>query len=298
MKRWAWVLLLLMPVSFGFSVVLVDRGTRYTPFQMEPDAQSGLFCSAWGWGEFGRYFARTDQERYWDARLGAYAEFFRLGGRYSLVINSDIELVACSNNDIRFQPRAFFWHESLMFYMKLAGSTVGAGYYHRCKHDTDNLNLLLTDGVEYARVLIWDSLTLSWTSDPVEIKLGERLGFKWMPFADNHFYVIRQDGISVYYGDRYPTYTNLVDTVSAGFRVEVPSAGLVRWYFQPQMTLDVYHSEGRTLATADWFVETGFGVRGRAFDADLYVRFESFYDGGIEPFRLPGKYWIAGIKLN
>lgn len=299
MKRLLFVILLIIPVVSAHAVCLIDRGNRYDPFIMDPDSGNGICPSAYGWGEFARFVYRTDQNHYWMAKLGAYGEFFRIQDRFSLVLNSDLQLTASSNNlFIAFGPRAFYWHESLVFYMKFGQSTFGAGYYHRCKHDVDNLNIFLMNNVYYARTLIWDSIVLKWTLRPVNVKLSDKLSFDVMAFADNHYYVIKQDGVSAEYGSRVPSYTNLIDTVSIGARLDFPAGMVVHWYIQPQMTFDLYHIEGATFLTTDCFLETGVGLNGKAFDFDIFMRYETIYDTGVDPFLTSGEYVMLGLKVR
>lgn len=302
MKKWLVLILLLLPASGMFGILLNDRGTRYDPFYAAACARNGILPSTYGWGQFGRYFQRTDNDHFWNARLGAYAEFFRLQNRFSLVVNSDLELVSSSNNFIYFEPRAFFWQEGLIFYTKLPFATLGVGYIHRCKHDIDNVNIYVRDNVFYERIPIWDSVVVKFTAKPLVAKVARHLDVSLMPFIDNHYYVLWQDGIldEYIYTNRGMTYTNLIDTISYGFRFEAPLNTLVRWYFQPQGTIDFYHNveHDGIVVTADWFIETGFGLRGNGYDFDVCIAYESFFDAGVNPYLEHGRYWYLGIKLH
>lgn len=100
----------------------------------------GWMHSVVGWGEFGGYLS-GDREHAWIQRIGALVELVRIGDRSSLAFASEIEFIANPDNDIRFNPRAVFWQEGLLFTYKAGQSFWQLGYYHRCKHDVDNLDI-------------------------------------------------------------------------------------------------------------------------------------------------------------
>jgi len=100
----------------------------------------GWMHSLIGWGEFGGYLA-SDHEHAWIQRLGALIELARIGEHSSLAFASEIEFIANPDNDIRFNPRAVFWQEGFLFTHRTDAGYWQVGYYHRCKHDVDNLDL-------------------------------------------------------------------------------------------------------------------------------------------------------------
>jgi len=99
------------------------------------------FSQVGGWGSFGNYAFSRDANHFWYQELGAYFELYRSGNSTSVAITTQIEFIADDDNDINFSPRAIFWEEGILFTSRRDGFFLQAGYYHRCKHDIDNLNL-------------------------------------------------------------------------------------------------------------------------------------------------------------
>ncbi|MBI2620041.1 MAG: hypothetical protein HYW57_08170 [Ignavibacteriales bacterium] len=108
--------------------------------------------SSGGWAEFGAYRLVRDQEHAWIQRLGGYLEMFRIDDEASLTVVGNIEFIANPHNNIRFNPRAVFWEEGFVYTSRAGKNYWQIGYFHRCKHDVDNLLL----GTE--RSLIFGSL--------------------------------------------------------------------------------------------------------------------------------------------
>lgn len=106
-----------------------------------------------GWGGFGHYSIRANAEHEWYQLLGAAVELARFGNDGSLAFVSSIEFIAGPDNDINFDPRAVYWEEGVVYTGRTGERFFQIGYYHRCKHDIDNLIY----GTE--RALIYGSLT-------------------------------------------------------------------------------------------------------------------------------------------
>ncbi|RMF35992.1 MAG: hypothetical protein D6747_01350 [Chlorobiota bacterium] len=113
---------------------LLDSSRRIEPGKL------GWMHSLVGWGEFGGYLS-GDREHAWIQRLGTLIELVRIGERSSLAFASEIEFIANPDNDIRFNPRAVFWQEGFLFTHQVGKGFWQLGYYHRCKHDVDNLDI-------------------------------------------------------------------------------------------------------------------------------------------------------------
>ncbi len=139
----------------------IERGTILNPLANaaaeQPDDRSRWFTQVGGWGAFGSYGLGDDPDHAWYQQLGAYMEIFRKGNKASLAFTSQIEFIADLNNDINFNPRAIFWEEGLLYTHRFGSSYLQVGYYHRCKHDIDNLEI----GAE--RSLIFGSIMSSFT---------------------------------------------------------------------------------------------------------------------------------------
>jgi hypothetical protein len=157
--------------------------TRYPVSEGE---WSWMHSSA-GWGEFGAYRLVRDGEHAWVQRLGAFIELFRVGNTTSLAFMSDIEFIANPDNDIRFNPRAVFWQEGFLYTQRTGSSYWQVGYFHRCKHDVDNLIL------KRERSLIFGSLQAKYLL-PFTIDDG----------ATNALAVFRADLYTIRQDDRIP----------------------------------------------------------------------------------------------
>jgi hypothetical protein len=124
---------------------LIERDKILNPLENPAvDLKSGenqWFSQFGGWGSFGNYAFSRDANHFWYQELGAYFELYRSGNSKSVAITTQIEFIADDDNDINFSPRAIFWEEGILFTSRRDGFFLQAGYYHRCKHDIDNLNL-------------------------------------------------------------------------------------------------------------------------------------------------------------
>lgn len=130
---------------------------------------------------FGKYVGVKDKDHEWYQQIGSMMELARFRNNSTIVVVSHMQLFADPNNDINLNPRAIFWEEGLLYAWKSKSRFYKAGYYHRCKHDVDNLSI----GEE--RGLIFGSFLFE-AIFPVEINSGDLL------FAlRNDLYTIRQD---------------------------------------------------------------------------------------------------------
>lgn len=133
----------LLLAQSAFSQRLIERNIVLNPLanpnvDIDEDEEK-WFTQVGGWGAFGNYGAKSDFHHAWYQELGAYFEIYRRGNRSSLAITSQIEFIADPDNDIRFSPRSIFWEEGILYTSYRGGFYLQAGYYHRCKHDIDNL---------------------------------------------------------------------------------------------------------------------------------------------------------------
>lgn len=122
---------------------LIERGMTLNPLNHPgvdvAEGEVEWFPQVGGWASFGNYGLYSDDDHTWYQHLGAYVEIYRRGNESSLALTSQIEFVANSDNDINFSPRAIFWEEGLLYTRSAGRSYWQLGYYHRCKHDIDNL---------------------------------------------------------------------------------------------------------------------------------------------------------------
>jgi hypothetical protein len=124
---------------------LIERGMTLNPLENPsvdiPEQEYAWFSQVGGWAAFGSYGFYGDDNHQWYQHLGAYVEMFRRGNYASLTVTGQIEFIADPHNDINFSPRAIFWEEGILFTRRIRNSYLQFGYYHRCKHDIDNLEL-------------------------------------------------------------------------------------------------------------------------------------------------------------
>ncbi len=99
------------------------------------------FTQVGGWASFGSYGLYGDDNHQWYQHLGAYVEMYRRGDHSSIAVTTQIEFIADPHNDINFSPRAIFWEEGIVYSRRIRNSFLQFGYYHRCKHDIDNLEI-------------------------------------------------------------------------------------------------------------------------------------------------------------
>jgi len=150
--------------------------------------------SSSGWAEFGAYRLARDGEHAWVQRLGAYLEMFRINDDASLAVIGNIEFIANPHNNIRFNPRAIFWEEGFLFTGRSGKNFWQIGYFHRCKHDVDNLLL----GSE--RSLIFGSLQGKYLI-PFHMEEGRTEGL----------FTVRTDILTIRQDDRTPQTTARLD---------------------------------------------------------------------------------------
>lgn len=138
-------------LALFFTVLMSQQSDAQRPIErnmiVNPLADSGAetgdelvyFNSYAGWARFGNYAISNDFNHLWQHELGGYLELFRNRDQSSLIFTTQIEFIADRHNEINFNPRAIFWEEGLMYTRRIGDAYLRFGYYHRCKHDIDNL---------------------------------------------------------------------------------------------------------------------------------------------------------------
>lgn len=168
MKTGLVALIIIAGAQLADAQRFVDRSVTFNPLPGRISASTtgtSWMHSTGGWGEFGAYRGIRDRQHAWIQRLGGYVELARFGDDASLAFTSSIEFIADPHNDIRFNPRAILWDEGILFTSRAGEHFWQIGYFHRCKHDIDNLLI----GSE--RSLIFGSILgkylLPWTAGDV-----------------------------------------------------------------------------------------------------------------------------------
>jgi len=185
LKFLLWGLLLLSP-SLLYGQRLMERNTMIIPLadssRYKPGSGVSFAHSFSGWAAFGNYLATSDESHEWFHEMGATIELIRFSNRATFGVTTTIEFVADPFNNINFNPRAIWWSEGLFYMRKSEKGFWRLGYYHRCKHDVDNLSI----GEE--RTLIFGSVNYEYFR-PLKSNLKEEL---WYAIGGD-WYTIRQD---------------------------------------------------------------------------------------------------------
>ena len=168
----------------------VERSLLFNPLESPnvelKEGERSWFTQAGGWGSFGNYLFSGDEDHAWQQQLGAYAEIYRWGNRASLALTGHVEIIADKRNDINFSPRAIFWEEGFLYSHRAGRSYLQLGYYHRCKHDVDNLRL------NEERTLVFGSL-LARAILPLDISQ-----------RNDAFFAIQYDHYTITWEKRFP----------------------------------------------------------------------------------------------
>ena len=119
------------------------------------------------WGEAGLYTAGRDVNHRWEVAIGGAVE--ALGAeQWSVYFESSVLLAVDPNNNVAFNPRAFFWNEGLFVAWRSGAAVWTAGLRQLCKHDVDNVELEHETGVEQQRSIIDGGVLARWERDAFE----------------------------------------------------------------------------------------------------------------------------------
>lgn len=287
--------------SFRIAAVpFADRTIAPDPLDRPIVGEGGFASDASGWGEFSRFVGSSDNDHTWDAKMGAYEELYRSRNLWSVAVASDLELIANPDNDIDFFPRVFYWQESLFYMRRADWFDWGLGYYHRCRHDIDNLSQYIVEGIELERVCIYDSITLRLLSRPVLWAWDsgglDRASLRMT--VDEHYYVIRQDATLVPEADRGLLLTDLTDSLVVGLLAQPFRRNNFSWYLTGKECTDLYLPGGAPVVSADVLAETGLQWHGASASIALFFRYEHFAETLEEPRRQPGDYVTIGLQVE
>jgi len=230
---------------------------------------------------FGKHTWIRDSRQAWYQDLTGFIELLQKGNT-SIIFQTGIEFIADPDNDIRFNPTAIFWEEGLLFTQKLSNSFFQAGYYHRCKHDIDNLD------TGYGRVLIYGSMMAKWI---FPISLGSIIKDKSLVAVRADLYTIRQD-------HRYPedlsvnkkNLKQLLGTTGISLNLnDSNKEKIIIPYFHGFSLLHLYSKHEGFMdrfsaintINLDGGFSSGITIRG-AFDFRLGIRYEYLSDTNIE----------------
>jgi hypothetical protein len=257
------------------------------------DDSTSLMHSTSFWGGFGGYRVTRDEDHAWLQQLGGYIELLRVGNRHSLVFTSSIEFIANPHNDIRFNPRATFWEEGFLYTWNRGASSWQVGYYHRCKHDVDNLIL----GKE--RSLIFGSL------------LGKYL----LPFRienDDGMASIRLDLYTLRQDDRIPRTVNeatphwkrMLGSLGLNLHIREGGSDGRGWYATGWIAVTSFGRKESVIMQFDKIDRTtmsgglaaGFAIRGNAHFR-IGMAYEYLADTGVNPFPERSNLVSLGVTI-
>jgi hypothetical protein len=277
----------------AFAQKMPERGVTFNPlFNKEKDAggnEISWINSIGGWGEFGNYLSDKNKDHEWYQKLGLFMEFFRIADSKSLSVLSNIEFIADPNNDINFNPRGIFWEEALLYTWRAEDNFWQAGYYHRCKHDIDNL--------DYAteRSLIYGSL---------HGKYIYALSSNGYLSLTGDLYTILQD-----YRNPESSESPVTEELAASIRLNAfwikPLTGLLKLSLSGYAQLNTYSGSSGFLkkivkpgyVKLDGGVEAGLWISGNA-DFGLVIRYEYLSDDGISILPTSSNLVSVGFSLK
>jgi len=290
-----------------FGVVSIDRSVFIAPLKSDSttnDLDFFTFTSAWA--EFGKYLPEpyTDFNHFWIAKAGVSGEVLRYKNVFSVLLYSDIELIASSNNIIFFDPRAFYWQEGILISYRYNDFNFQVSFTHRCKHDVDNADLVTLYQEVRARVIIWDSIMFRFFPDPIE--LFEYMGTKLnvLPFFRNDFYVLSVDdmvwyrvsfgpvyvGIETLVNDSYYRVNKIIDSISFGYILDLSVSKSLGFYSKGYLWFDLLGDEpiwqwgGVKEVIKEHYLEFGFYVKGDGVRLMLFIQNNLLREPAIEPF--------------
>lgn len=300
MKKFFTILLF---ISFGlpcYTQRLTDRMYIFNPlFNIEKnilDGHTSIMNSIGGWGEFGGYRIQRDDEHAWYQKLGAFIEFFRTGDYESFSFVSNIEFIAKPYNDIRFKPRSIFWEEGFLYSRKTEYFYWQIGYFHRCKHDIDNL----LAGKE--RALIFGS---------IQGKII--LPFDMLKEKNNALFSVRSELYTILQDSRYPRSWNsfsynwkqLIGSLGINFNF-TKAVSKRYWYFylNSYSMINLFGKEegftnrfnGLQRASVNAGLSTGISIRGKA-EIRIGLTYEYLSDTGINPYPEDAHLISIGVSV-
>lgn len=265
---------------------IIERSHILNPLEnpavdLEEDEEK-WFSHVGGWGAFGNYSFARDSDHLWYQELGAYFEIFRRGNESSFAITSQIEFIANGDNDINFSPHAIIWEEGLLYTSYRGGFYLQFGYYHRCKHDIDNLE----SGEERASVF---GSAMGRVIVPVQFSQRNDAVFS---LQYDYYTITWERRIPEEFADLEPMW----DELHSSFLLN----GSYRSYFSDDNYFGVSGYGMSILANDGLRLNAKIGLtvgtsRGPG-DVEVGIHMEHFADSGI-PVR-PGSVTLAGLGIR
>ncbi len=273
------------------------------------DSSCVWMASSGFWSGFERYLA-SDNAHAWRNPFGGYAEIVRLrsasGKQSSIFAIGTFEHVADPNNDISFNPRAVWWEEGIIYATELdslrlgttfaAPSTLQVGYYHRCRHEIDNLFR------NESRIMIYGSLTGKYIVQLPSTSPQESAFIA----ARTDIYTIRTDyRFPFRHTTTLPSYFDLVGSfgLNAHYRNALPWKQL-GWYASARILAAGYAANreffGRfgaiNAGRLDYGATLGLAIEG-AVRCQIGLHYEYLADPEVKPFPEPQHLLSIGFTF-
>ncbi len=241
------------------------------------------------WGEFGAYRLVRDNEHAWNSKIGGFVELFRVRNDWSFAFVSHIEFVANPHNNIRFNPRAVFWEEGFLLTKRAGSGFWQIGYFHRCKHDIDNILPATCEGSGCERSLIYGSLQ-SKLILPVTLPFRNSEGA--IVFRSDLFTILQDDRIPSSFDEHLPRIDRALGAFGLAFHSRLPlGGGLIGAYATVYNSIQLFGRRSAFFARFDnvekatWHggISAGLALQGQAH-LRLNISYEYLADTGINPF--------------
>jgi hypothetical protein len=292
------LLFLFPPAHRSTAAVFPDRGILPARFSGPPRNDTVFLDSVSGWAEISRYpdLISDDEHRY-NVRTGLYFELLNRRNRIIFDFMTDVELAANRHSDIGFNPRSFFWDESLAASLNAGNVFPSAGYTHRCKHDIDNLDIYEEKNRKVSRVLVYDSVFVRISSTPLHPFGEARNGAAVISLRYDQFTLVDDYRRLAEGTTEIPTgrERRLISSLSAGLFLSMPTSGKFSINSRLALIPSLY-SGG--VVRCDEYAELSAGLTGRRGALSLFVRYEHQHDTGINPFVEDSDLFMAGIRCE
>lgn len=257
-------------------------------------------------GEFARYSDGSGPDHRFSARTGGYAEIVRWDSTASLAIDGMMEMIADPNSDIGFNPRAIFWEEGILYSHRLDGrSALQAAFFHRCKHDIDNVETAVIHGVFEQRTLIYSSLMARWLLRPRPMLAGAATLTWGAALRNDYFLYLTDDRIPAPPPGADAGARRLVDAATLTGRIAAGIAGGVGLHLSGSLMLSLLRGnpadeDPSPIALGSVpFLELGLDVASAGRGAfTLFARGEWQPDAGIHPDPRPAKLFLIGLRVS
>ncbi len=265
---------------------MIERGMTLNPLENPAvdlqEGESGWFPQVGGWASFGSYALQGDDNHQWYQHLGGYFEIYRRENRTSVAVTGQIEFIANADNEINFSPRAIFWEEGLLYTRRMNRFYLQLGYYHRCKHDIDNLRFGEERTSVFGSALGRVVLPLSLSSD------GDGL----LAFQYDHYTITWEKRTPALYEGISPDWENLINSFRLNAAWQTGLNDRTNLYFDGY-TMSSFLKDGFLMSGK---IRAEVGSRTDAGEVRFGVHLERLGDSGISVH--PRAVTLLGIGIR